>query len=105
MDAPQGGSEESERVAPAGGEVEPVESDTVDGGTEDEVIGVEAAEEFFDQVADVQDETGYHRTKLRVSVHRKSGGNGQTYVSVPYPNRGIAEIDFFEIYSSFRYVS
>ena len=46
-----------------------------------------------------------HRTKLRVSVHRKSGGNAQTYVSVPYPNRGIAEIDVFEICSSFRCVS
>ena len=57
--APQGGSEESEQVAPAGGEVEPVEPDTVDGGTEDEVIGVEAAKEFFDEVADVQDESGY----------------------------------------------
>ena len=59
VDAPQGGSEESGRAAPAGGEVEPVESDTVDGGTEDEVIGVEAAEEFFNELADVQDESGY----------------------------------------------
>ena len=42
MDVPQGGSEESERVAPTGGEVEPVESNTVDGGTEDEIIRVEA---------------------------------------------------------------
>ena len=59
VDAPQGGSKESEQAVLAGGDVEPVESDTVDGGTEDEVIGVEAAEEFFDEVADVQDETGY----------------------------------------------
>ena len=59
MDVRQGGSEESERVAPADGEVEPVESNTVDGGTEDEVIRVEATEEFFDEVAHVQDESGY----------------------------------------------
>ena len=47
VDAPQGGIKERERVAPAGGDVEPVEPDTVDGGTEDEVIGVEAAEEVL----------------------------------------------------------
>ena len=39
--------------------MEPVESDTVDGGAEDEVIGVEAAEECFDDVANVQDDRGY----------------------------------------------
>ena len=39
--------------------MEPVESNTVDGGTGDEVIGVEATEEFFEEVADVQDESGY----------------------------------------------
>ena len=59
VDASQGGSEETELAAPAGGELEPVESDTVDGGTEDEVIGVEAAKEFFDEFADVQDESSY----------------------------------------------
>lgn len=63
MDVPQGGSEESERVAPAGGEVEPVESNTVDGGTEDEIIAVEATKKFFDEVADVQDESE-HRSCL-----------------------------------------
>ena len=36
-----------------------VESDTVDGETEDESIGFEAAEEFFGEVVDVQDESGY----------------------------------------------
>ena len=59
MDVPQGGSEESERVAPTGGEVEPEESNTVDGGTEDEIIRAEATEEFFGEVAGVQDESGY----------------------------------------------
>ena len=39
--------------------MEPVESNTVDGGTEDEVIGVEATEEVFEEVGDVQDESGY----------------------------------------------
>lgn len=57
--APQGGSEESERVAPAGGEVEPVESNSFDGGTEDEFIGLRLQKSFFDDVADVQDESGY----------------------------------------------
>ena len=33
VDVPQGGGEESERVAPADGEVEPVEPGTVEGGT------------------------------------------------------------------------
>ena len=47
VDAPQGGSEESEWAAPAGGEVEPVESDTVDGGTEDEVIGLRLQRSFL----------------------------------------------------------
>ena len=59
VDVLQGGSEKSERVAPAGGEVEPVEPGTVEGGTEDEVIEVEATEEFVDEVVDVQDESGY----------------------------------------------
>ena len=63
MDVPQGGSKESERAAPAGGEVEPVEPGTVEGGTEDEAIKVEATEEFVDVVVDVvvdvQDESGY----------------------------------------------
>ena len=46
-----------------------------------------------------------HRTKLRVSVYRKSGGNAQTSVSVTYPNHGNAEINFLEICSCFRHVS
>jgi len=37
----------SERVASAGGQVDPVECNTVDGGMEDEVIEVKATEEFF----------------------------------------------------------
>ena len=36
-----------------------------------------------------------HRTKLRFSVSRISGGNAQRSVSVTYPNYGNAEIDFF----------
>ena len=59
MDVPQGGIRESERVAPACEEVEPVEPGTVEGGTEDEAIKVEATEEFVDVVVDVQDESGY----------------------------------------------
>ena len=59
MGVPQGGSEESERVASAGGQVEPVEYNTGDGGTEDEVIEVEATEDFFGEVADVQGKSGY----------------------------------------------
>ena len=59
MDAPQGGSEESERVAPAGGAwIESVEPDTVTDGTEDEVVGVVARDELFDEVAGVQGESG-----------------------------------------------
>ena len=38
VDVPQGGSEESKRVAPAGGEVEPMEPGTVEGGTEDKSL-------------------------------------------------------------------
>ena len=59
VDVPQGGSKESERVPPDDGEMESVEPGTVEGGTEDEVIGVEATEEFVDEVVDVQDERGY----------------------------------------------
>ena len=59
VDAPQGGTEESERVAPACGEMESVEPDMVTGGTEDEVIGVAATDELSDEVVDVQDESGY----------------------------------------------
>ena len=69
MEAPQGGSEESEPVAPACGEVESVEpdmvsgdmvsGDMVSGGTKDEVTRVEARDEFFDKVVDVQDKSGY----------------------------------------------
>ena len=45
------------------------------------------------------------RTKLRVSIYRKSGGNAQTSVPVTYPNHGNAEINFLEICSCFRHVS
>ena len=81
VNAPQGGSKESERVAPAGGEVEPVESNTVDGGTEDEVIGVEATEELFGEVAAwlirlyweslnrVVDATRWYRCRIRRKVN------------------------------------
>ena len=90
VDVPQGRSEESERVAPAGGEVEPVESNTVDGGTEDEIIGVEATEEFFDEVTDVQDESG-HRSCLAdtASVGEfEQGGGCDQVVQMPDMEEG-----------------
>ena len=55
----QGGSEASERVAPACGDAESGEPDTVTGGTEDEVIEVGARDEPSDEVVDVQEESGY----------------------------------------------
>ena len=77
VDAPQGGREESELVAPAGGEVEP--------DTEDEVIGDEAAEEFFVEAADLQDESGYGSCLAdTASVGEfEQGGGGDQVVEMP----------------------
>ena len=86
VDVPQGGSEESERVAPDDGEMEPVEPGTVKGGTEDEVIGVEATEEFVDEVVDVQDERGYESFLTdTASVGREfeQGGGCDQVVKMP----------------------
>ena len=60
---------------------------------------------FFTYCSTLQKEKDKHRTKLRVSVYRKSGGNAQTSVSVTYPNHRNSEINFLEICSCFRHVS
>ena len=91
MDVPEGGTEESERVAPACEEVESGEPDTVTGGTEDEVIGVGARDELSDEVVDVQDESEYESCFAdTASVGEIEQGGGRDQV-VDLPDTG--EVD------------
>ena len=80
MEAPQGGSKESEGVAPACGEVESVEPDM-----EDEVTRVEARDEFFDKVVDVQDKSGYESCLVDIAAvgEIEQSGRCNQVISMP----------------------